>query len=194
MNVRRLAQSDFHHHQGPSPPILSTAAQRHIQSHCFLVRGSDAPLEPSRDHRRFVFSRAGLFNIRTASFVYGRLRVIFFAIAPSTNVTNESAAIVTQNGPHSCVPRHVFFGTSPSRRASGATQLSRAMRDLNGERWRQVYFLAMPLQWTPRNKLMTPNRIVQAMKTNSAAFMIMPIVSRRSAKSRRSISHFAAAS
>jgi hypothetical protein len=50
------------------------------------------------------------------------------------------------------------------------------------------------LQWTPRNKLMTPNRTVQAMKTNSAAFMIMPIVSRRSAKSRRSISHFAAAS
>ena len=31
-------------------------------------------------------------------------------------------------------------------------------------------------------------------KTNSAAFVIMPIVSRRSAKSRRSSSHFAAAS
>jgi hypothetical protein len=35
-------------------------------------------------------------------------------------------------------------------------------------------------QRTLRN-LMTANRMVQAMKTNSAAFMIMPIVSRRSA-------------
>jgi len=71
-----------------------------------------------------------------------------------------------------------------------ATQLSRAMSDLNGERGGRCIF-GNAAQWTPRNKLMTPNRIVQAMKTNSAAFMIMPIVSRRSAKSRRSISHFA---
>ena len=69
----------------------------------------------------------------------------------------------------------------------------RAMSDLDGERGGRCIF-GNAAQWIPRNKLMTPNRIVQAMKTNSAAFMIMPIVSRRSARSRRSISHFAAAS
>jgi hypothetical protein len=41
---------------------------------------------------------------------------------------------------------------------------------------------------------MTLKKMLKAMKANSAAFMIMPIVARRSAKSRRSNSHFAAAS
>jgi hypothetical protein len=126
--------------QRPSEPVIdfpfasTTSAQPYIQSHCFLVRGSDAPLKFTRDHGGLCLL-AGVFSVRTSSLVHGRSVKVFFAIsvphAPTLS-TNQPVIVIhyppTQSPPTNI--RHSLRRTparlcGPNTRESPAVPLTR---------------------------------------------------------------------
>src|ERR1700694_5463422 len=82
----------------PSRPSLpSTSPERHTKSHCFLLRGSHAPLQLPRHHTCFHFlARERLHHPPTVLRPRPKLRSLLRHSLPHTNVAAEPAAIIKQ--------------------------------------------------------------------------------------------------